>query len=27
VTYDTAATLGISAGTYEDTLTISLVAL
>ena len=27
VTYQTAAALGISAGTYEDVLTISLVAL
>ncbi len=27
VTYQTAATLGLPAGTYEDTLTISLVAL
>jgi hypothetical protein len=26
VTYDTAATLGISAGTYEDTLTITLAS-
>jgi hypothetical protein len=27
VTYQTAAALGLPAGTYEDTLTISLVAL